>query len=209
MRIGVLGASGGTGVAVTSLALAEGHEVTALVRNPARFTLAHERLTVVPGDALVAADVDAVVAGEEAVFVSLGLSAAGSDAEEVTVCTTGITHVLAAMARHDVHRLVVMSTHGVNDSDDGSEYVRAVWSAMGERLKDKVTMEPLVRASDTRWTIVRAPRISPAAPRGPFRVDEKLPIDFDSSISHDNLARFVIDELTTPAHVGRALSISE
>ena len=102
-----------------------------------------------------------------------------------------------------------MSTHGVNESDDGSDYVRAVWAAVGERLKDKVTMEPLVQESDTQWTIIRAPLISPDPPRGPFRVDERLPIDFGSSISHDNLARFVVNELTTPTHVGRALSISE
>ena len=209
MRIGILGATGGTGLAVTRLALAEGHHVTALARNPARLTLAHERLAVLRGDALIAADVEAVVEDQDAVFVSLGLSAAGSADEVVTVCTVGITHVLAAMSRHGVSRLVAMSTHGVNDSDDGSGYVRALWAAMGERLKDKQTMEPLIQASSTRWTIIRAPRISPDPPRGGFQIGEHLTIDSSSSISHRNLARFVLDELTHPQHAGRALSITE
>ena len=77
MRIAILGATGGTGRAVTELALAEGHEVTVLVRDPSRLALIHDHLTVIEGDALVAADVDAVIAGQESVFVSLGLSASG------------------------------------------------------------------------------------------------------------------------------------
>jgi putative NADH-flavin reductase len=209
MRISILGATGGTGLAVTRLALAEGHQVTALVRDPARLSLVHERLAVIRGDALIAEDVDKVVAGQDAVFVSLGLSAEGGADEVVTVCTAGISHVLASMDRDGVSRLVVMSTHGVNDSDDGSDYVRALWDVVGERLKDKQTMEPLIRASGTQWTIIRAPRISPDRPVGDFQVGEHLAIDFSSSISHDNLARFVVDELTHPRHAGRALSITE
>lgn len=209
MRIAILGATGGTGREVARLALAEGHEVTVLVRDPARLELASERLRVLTGDALRADDVDAAIKGQDAVFVSLGLSAGGSATEVVTVCTAGIGNVLAAMARHGVDRVVAMSTHGVNDSDDGSPYVRALWQAMGERLRDKQTMEPLIRSSATRWTIVRAPRISPEPPKGPFRAEETIAIYATSSISHANLARFVLDELTEPRHVGQALSITE
>jgi putative NADH-flavin reductase len=209
MRIAILGATGGTGRAVAGLALAEGHEVTALVRDPARLALTSGRLRVLTGDALRADDVDAAITGQDAVFVSLGLSAGGSATEVVTVCTDGISNVLAAMARHRVDRVVAMSTHGVNDSDDGSPYVRALWEAVGERLKDKQTMEPLIRRSPTVWTIVRAPLISPEPPRGPFRAEEKIAIDATSSISHANLARFVLDELTEPRHAGQALSITE
>ena len=70
-------------------------------------------------------------------------------------------------------------------------------------------MEPLIRASQARWTIVRAPRISPEPPRGPFRVAANPAIDSSSTISHANLARFVLDELTRPRHLHAALSISE
>ena len=209
MRIAILGATGGTGLAVTELALAEGHEVTALVRDPGRMPARSARLHLIQGDALAARDVSAAISGQDAVFVSLGLPAGGSSDEVVTVCTTGIGHVLDAMSTHGVGRVVVMSTHGVNDSDDGSDYPRALWDAMGERLKDKATMEPLVRASATQWTIIRAPRIVAEPARGPVQAGEHLAIDFESRISHENLARFVLDELTAPAYAGRAISVSE
>lgn len=209
MRIAILGATGGTGRETLTQALDAGHTITALVRNPAAVRADGERLTVIVGDALDAASVDTVIKGQDAVFMSLGLSASGSSTEVVTVCTTGAQHVVAAMDRHGVRRLVAMSTHGVNDSNDSSPYVRALWQRMGERLRDKETMEPVIRASSTDWTIVRAPRISEEPPIGDYRVGERLRIEPESSVSRASVARFVLSELTAPAHVGQALTICE
>jgi putative NADH-flavin reductase len=113
------------------------------------------------------------------------------------------------MDTHGVKRLVAMSTHGVNESNVGSEYTKYLWSRMGERLRDKETMEPLIRASDVDWTIVRAPRISIESSTGPYQVGENIEITLESHISRAELARFVLDEIVSPAHVGRALSIRE
>ncbi|MFM9499657.1 NAD(P)-dependent oxidoreductase [Streptomyces galilaeus] len=209
MRIAILGATGGTGYETVAQALAVGHTVTALIRDRTALRPDGERLKVIVGDALDAASVDAVVEDQDAVFMSLGLSASGSAAEVVTVCTVGARHVLAAMNRHGVRRLVAMSTHGVNDSDDGSPYVRSLWQAMGERLKDKQTMETLIRASAVDWTIVRAPRISEMPPRGDYRVGERLRIEPEHSVSRVGVAGFVLSELTASAHVGQALTIRE
>ncbi len=52
MRILVIGASGGTGREIVKQALEAGHDVTALVRNPAKFSLAHEHLTVARGNVM-------------------------------------------------------------------------------------------------------------------------------------------------------------
>ncbi|MFD7904181.1 NAD(P)H-binding protein, partial [Kitasatospora sp. NPDC059747] len=51
MKLTVLGATGGIGRHLVRLALADGHRVTAAVRDPARLPLQHERLTVVTADA--------------------------------------------------------------------------------------------------------------------------------------------------------------
>ncbi|MFD8086455.1 NAD(P)H-binding protein, partial [Kitasatospora sp. NPDC059722] len=50
MKLTVLGATGGIGRHLVRLALADGHRVTAAVRDPARLPLQHERLTVVTAD---------------------------------------------------------------------------------------------------------------------------------------------------------------
>lgn len=51
MRLLILGATGATGQHLLEQALAEGHEVTAIVRDPSKVTTKHERLRVVKGRA--------------------------------------------------------------------------------------------------------------------------------------------------------------
>jgi putative NADH-flavin reductase len=50
MRLVIFGTTGSTGRRVVERAIAEGHEVTAFVRDPSRMSARHERLNVV-GDA--------------------------------------------------------------------------------------------------------------------------------------------------------------
>ena len=52
MKILVIGASRGIGLEVVKLALARGHDVTTLLRDPARLSLEDERLRKLRGDAL-------------------------------------------------------------------------------------------------------------------------------------------------------------
>ena len=51
MRLEIFGPTGGTGRRLVERAIAEGHEVTAFVRNPSRMSARHRRLRVVVGDA--------------------------------------------------------------------------------------------------------------------------------------------------------------
>ena len=52
MKLIVFGATGGTGQHLVKQALAQGHAVTAFVRNPAKFGVSHPNLRVVQGDAM-------------------------------------------------------------------------------------------------------------------------------------------------------------
>src|SRR6266702_144488 len=53
MKLTILGATGATGTALTSQALAAGHQVTAVVRDPARLAVpAHPRLRAVTADVM-------------------------------------------------------------------------------------------------------------------------------------------------------------
>ena len=50
MKLAIFGATGGTGRALVEQALAAGHEVTALVRDPARVTVQNPRVHLVQGN---------------------------------------------------------------------------------------------------------------------------------------------------------------
>jgi NAD(P)H-binding len=72
VKLTIFGATGGTGRRLLERTIAEGHEVTAFVRNPSRMTARHERLEVVVGDVFDLGPVEEAVAGREAVISVLG-----------------------------------------------------------------------------------------------------------------------------------------
>jgi uncharacterized protein len=59
MKLSIIGASKGIGYELLRAALEEGQEVTALLRNPAKLNISDHRLTVIKGDILDAASVNA------------------------------------------------------------------------------------------------------------------------------------------------------
>src|SRR6478672_2041748 len=73
MKLLIFGATGGTGRELVDQALAQGHEVTAFVRNPAKMTTQHEKLKVVKGNIMDCHSVGTAVAGQDAVFSALGV----------------------------------------------------------------------------------------------------------------------------------------
>ena len=74
MKVLVFGASGATGYHVVSQGLANGHGITAFVRNPSKLKIAHERLRVWQGDVADAKHVEDAVQGQDAVISALGAS---------------------------------------------------------------------------------------------------------------------------------------
>ena len=71
MKIIVFGATGGTGRQVVETALAQGHAVTAFVRNPDTFTLNHENLSLTTGDVMNETAVEHAIRGVDAVLCTL------------------------------------------------------------------------------------------------------------------------------------------
>jgi putative NADH-flavin reductase len=160
MRITVFGANGPTGRLLTGQALAAGHQVAAVTRQPDSFPLHHDRLEVGGADVLDPAAVDTVVAERDAVLSTLGVPAGK---EPITTYSRGVANIVAAMRRHRVRRLAVVSSSGVDPrpySDGGLLFNRVllpyVTRVMGKTLYDDMRrMETLVRASDLDWTILR------------------------------------------------------
>jgi putative NADH-flavin reductase len=120
MRITVFGANGPTGRLLTDRALAAGHRVTAVTRQPHSFPLRHERLGILGADVLDPEAVDAAVAERDAVLSPLGVPAGK---EPIGTYSRGVANIVAAMKRHRVRRLTVVSSSGVDPhpySDAGS-----------------------------------------------------------------------------------------
>src|SRR3954469_2180793 len=160
MRIVVFGANGPTGRLLTAQSVAAGHETVAVTRHPDSFPLRDDRLGVLPGDVLDADQVDRTVEGADAVLSVLGVPFGRTPVE---VYSRGAAHVLDAMKRHDVARLVVVSSGAVTGEDEptgGLLFNRVLQPYVTTRLgrtvyDDMRRMEALVADSDVDWTILR------------------------------------------------------
>ncbi|GAB2667583.1 NAD(P)-dependent oxidoreductase [Nocardia goodfellowii] len=160
MRIIVFGANGPTGRLLAGQALDAGHDVVAVTRRPDEFPLAHDRLTVFEGDVLQRNSVETAVAGADAVLSTLGVPYGKA---EINTYSVGSANIVAAMRRHQVRRIAVVSSSAVDPrpySDGGFFFNRVlqpyVARVMGKTLYDDMRrMEALIAATDLDWTIVR------------------------------------------------------
>lgn len=215
MNICIIGATGGTGLAIVRKAVTDGHKVTVLVRRPE--ALPHiEDVRIVPGDARDRGAIESVAPGQDAFICSLGIPAAGTtrteidDGEVATVCEVSTRLLFDAMPRYGVKRIVLMSTHGAGGSNDGSPYVKWLRDLVKNRVTDKDNMEAFIAASeaDIAWTVIRNPRIY-EGPSRPYDVYEKIELNRSSQITYGDLAAFALSEVVAPQHVGQFLTITE
>src|SRR6185312_2506363 len=119
-KLVVFGASGDTGRVLVAEALAAGHTVTAFARNPAAAKLP-DGARAVAGDVLDAGAVAAAVAGQDVVVSAIGhrrktRSPFSKPLSPPDLFARGVDHMIDAMRRHDVRRLLVVGVHGAGDS---------------------------------------------------------------------------------------------
>ncbi len=210
MRIAVLGATGGVGRQLVRHALADGHQVTAAVRDPARLPITHDRLTTVRADALDAASVKGVIAGVDAVLSGIG--AAGRH-DPLRPASTSAKALVAASAATGVRRVLAVSAAPLNRSGAGDSLVTrrlampVLWALFREAYADLELMERQLRESDLDWTAVRPPRLTNAAGKGRYRhAVEASPGGM--AIARADVARAMLDFIVDPATIRHAVGVS-
>src|SRR5581483_2841040 len=110
MKLAVFGASGKTGGNVVEQLVRAGHDVVALARAP--LATKHDKLRVITGDVTAGTGVDECVAGCDAVIACLGARTLAMN----TVRSDSAKHIVAAMKKHGVKKIVWLSASGVGDS---------------------------------------------------------------------------------------------
>lgn len=196
MKVTVFGATGGTGKHVVDQALAAGHEVTAVARNPEDVPGGRERLTVVQGDVLDAGSVEQAVAGADAIVSVLGVA----DRRKPThLYSEGVGNMLRAMKADGPRRIIALSADGVEPNPKvniGQRLVTALVVAriLGNLYRDMLEMERELAAADVDWTVVRPPRLSDKEHTGTYGVSTGEP-GKSSGISRADLADYIVAHL--------------
>jgi len=206
MKLLVFGATGGTGRALLDQGLAQGHQMTAFVRNPAALE-PRAGLTVVQGDVTDAAAVRQVVDGHEAV-----LSALGPRGGQYGVLPGGIRNIVAAMGEAGIRRLIHVSSFGVGDSLAQMGWVaRQVFVPLFLRkaLDEKEIEEEIIRGSDRDWIIVRPGGLVDGPRTGVYRciTDQREKIN-QPRIARADVADFMLRNLTDEQFLRRAVGLT-
>lgn len=203
MHIALFGATGGTGTQVLEQALAAGHAVTALARDPAKLA-AHDGLSIIQGDVLDQSAADACVEGTDAVICVLGTKPGNEPVE-----AAGTERILAAMDKHGVRRLIAVSSMGVGDSIDQINFAfRVIMNLTLKRIMAaKAEQERLVMASGTDWTIVRPGGLTDGPRTDSYQAGTDKSIKA-TRVSRADVADFVLKQLTDDTYVRQAPAVS-
>src|ERR1700744_4456148 len=109
MKVTVFGATGGIGTEVVRQALTAGHEVVAVVRDPARLSVpAGAGLGVVTADVMDPAQIGPAVKGADAVVSALGPRPGGP----ATVLADSARSILATLDQTGARPLVAVRARG-------------------------------------------------------------------------------------------------
>jgi putative NADH-flavin reductase len=207
VKLALFGATGRVGHELTTRALVQGHEVTALVRDPARLGLTHAKLKVVKGNATNARDVSSVVQGQDAVLCALGPNK--NSPKDILEQFT--THAIAAMKQHGVKRIAVVGGAGMRVPEDSKDVgTQAIgWlisKIIADAVKDKQKQYDLLRSSGVEFVILRAPVITTGERKGKYTIGHP-PMGFGAQITTSDLSDAMLEMLTSNQHLGGAPAI--
>ncbi|MFV2177581.1 NAD(P)-dependent oxidoreductase [Actinomadura sp. LOL_016] len=216
MRLTVFGATGGTGLQVVRRALTNGHEVTAVVRDPARLPADLRDRADGPSLDIVRADVmdpDAVrpsVTGRDAVITAIGTREGRTP---TTVCEDSTRSIVEAMTAAGERRFLMVSASGFANGPGDDPLTRFVVKPLllkpmlKHAFADMRRAEDVVRASGLDWTIVRPPRLTDGDGKGRYRAAVDRNVLGGFTLARADLGLALLDHAADPSSAGHVVSV--
>ena len=210
MKLTIFGATGATGTILTKQALAAGHSVTAVVRDPGRLAVPHQqRLEVVTADVLDPASISPAVTGADAILTAVGPQGTGPS----TLRQDSARSIIQAMQETGARRLLAVSGSIVADEGE-SPYLRYLLKPLVRRTflrnvcADLRGTEDEIHASDLDWTIFRPPTLTNKPARGTYRTAAGRNLPHCFNISRADLVACMLSLLDDRATVDKHICIA-
>jgi len=220
MKLTIFAASGGIGRHLVGQALAAGHDVTAVARNPASLPA---EVRAVRADLATAqpAALATAVGGADAVLSALGPRSKA----DYGIATTGTRAIVGAMEAAGVRRLVVVSAAPVgtiasarrprppkHDSGDGFVMRHLlsplITAALRDLYVDLARMEDTLADSGLDWTAVRPPRLTNGPETGAYRTASGRNLRRGLTVSRADVAHLMLAALGQPETIGQTIGIA-
>ncbi|MFD9701795.1 NAD(P)-dependent oxidoreductase [Lentzea sp. NPDC059081] len=200
MRIFVVGANGRLGRTVVTRALAEGHEVTAFVRNRGALPDS-SALSISLGSVTDRPDAIAeALHGHDAVLSALGNPLWLKGLRGPAILADAMVNVVKAMYATGVPRLVLPVAWGTGRSRAAaSPVVRLVASTLIRRdYRDFDAAEHAVVQSDLEWTIAYFGALTDAEPSTRWSASTHIRTPKPLAIARADVAQFLVSSVETP-----------
>ncbi|HEY7831952.1 MAG TPA: SDR family oxidoreductase [Ktedonobacterales bacterium] len=209
MQLAIFGATGRIGRPLVQQALDAGHEVVALVRDPAKVAMQNEHLTLVQGDAMQLPDVERTVQGADAVICVLGHR---KDSPK-DMQTIAARNIVQAMCAQHIQRLVSLTGAGVEAPQDRPKLSNhlikfALLALSGDVYRDGAAHARVIQESPLDWVIARGPRLTEGPHTGTYRVGW-VGVNTGMTISRADVADFLLKQTTDTRHLRQMPMISD
>jgi putative NADH-flavin reductase len=220
MKLTIFAATGGVGRQLLEQAVAAGHDVTAVVRDPRRLSRDVRSVTA----DLAAPDpsvLESAVAGADAVLSGLG----PRSASEAGIASRGTRAIVQAMQATGVRRIVVVSAAPIgtvaspgrprpprHDPGDGflmrNLLAPLTRAALRKPYADLALMEDILRDSGLDWTVVRPPRLTDRPLTGAYRTAYGQNLRRGLLVSRADVAHLMLRVLQQPETIKQVIGIA-
>ena len=220
MRLTIVAATGGIGRQILEQALAAGHDITAVVRDPRKLSR-QVRVVLVDLSAPDPASLETAVEGADAVLSGLG-PRSRSDGD---IVSHGTRAIVDAMQATGARRIVVVSAAPVgtvaspdrprpprHDPGDGF-FMRHLFShvakiAFGSLYRDLALTEDILQDSGLDWTVVRPPKLTDKPLTGTYRTAFGQNVRGGWSVPRADVADLMLRAVQQPETIKQVMGIA-
>lgn len=197
--IAILGGAGRTGKFIVANLIRQQYPVKLLLRNYESFTLKHEFIQVIQGDAIDSTAIGHLLQGCTAVISTLGQRKG-----EPLIASLATENIITAMERYNIQRYIFVA--GINidtpyDKKSPQTEAATMWMKTNfpSIQEDRQNAYSILCKSLIDWTMIRVPMIEFTEGSGKYKINkEDCP---GSSISAGDIADFVMKQLNDTQHL--------
>ncbi|ACU61233.1 NAD(P)-dependent oxidoreductase [Chitinophaga pinensis] len=207
MRIAIIGAGAGIGLATVMQALQKGHTVVALSTNVTAIP-DHPHLITIKGSATVTADLKKVMEGADAVLITVG-----TKNKKATHLFSDIAKAVVQLTNELDFSAPVITITGFGAGQSKSYLSFFMKTVIRLFLKDqyinKTLMEEIFASSKVNWEIVRPGMLTNNALTTSYKALPELKKGMKvGKISREDVAHFLIEETEKQQYLGKYVALS-
>lgn len=211
MHVGLLGATGGTGQAFLTMAIAAGHSLSVVARRPEAVEVpTGARVKVSAGDATDENALETGLRGCDVVVNLVGVSGLLAARRGTTVYSSSVEALRLAAPGAGYGRIVIVTSGGVVDQPGDGWFYKNILKRhfLEPTYSDMRAAEAGLRSSGLAWTIVRPGYLTGDKQRTDYRISRDAPLDDDGSLSRWSLAHAVLHEGLREDSAGHTLAVA-